>query len=346
MKTRNFALKSLTVLVLLLFISFYTKAQEKPKVQLISSGELISKGLKYVEAEEYQKAIDTYKKVSRNDTNYSWALLEMCATYTDMKKYDEAIECCKQGLKLFDKSHEVNFYIGMANNYDDIDSGATALKIYKEALELYPYNQSLIYNYGAALYKNKFYNEAEKVLIKSLTINPFHANSHLHLGYINILKGKFLQGVLCLNTVLLMRPGGELGNHYLTILENAFNGSLEKELRKNNPDVPSDGEVSSNFQDIEALIKSEFALNKKFKTKAKLSYIVTKQDQLIFDQLKPDKEQKDFYSRFYIPLFRNIADEGYVEEFTKSYSSYWRCLFRKYISFPYSYGCIFNWKKL
>ncbi len=314
MKKKNFLVKSIAIIVLLLLVSVYTHAQERPKVELISSGELILKGIKYYDKEDYDKAIDTYKKVSKNDTNYSWALYELGSAYTAQKNYDLAIESAKQGLKLFDKSNEVDFYIQLGNAYDYLDSTETALNYYKEALSIYPQNQSLIYNSGLALYQKKDYNEAEKTMIRSLTINPYHPNSHLYLGYINIIKGRFLQAVLCFNTALLMAPSEEKGSFYLSKLEQAYSGELEKKLKENA--MPPEGEVNSNYQDIETLIKSDFALNKKYKTEAKLGYIAVKQAQLIFDQLKPDKEQKDFYTRFYVPLFRFIADEGYIEPFS------------------------------
>ena len=298
----------------LLFFSINLYSQNKPKTEIINSGDLINKAIKLHDEGQYKQAEDLLLKISKNDTNYYWSLYELGLNYSVQEKYEKSIEIAKEGLNLSDNTDEVNYYILLANTYDDIDSTDKAISVYKEALEKYKFNQSLNYNYGVALYKKKFYAEAEKVLINSLIKNPFHSNSHFYLGCVNVAQGRLMPGVLCLSTALLMDANGDKGHRFLINLESAYNGELEKEIKTKDYPI-SETEYNSNFQEIETLIRSDFALNKKYKTKANLNYIVTKQSQLIFDQIKEINGAISFYTNFYVPLFKGIADNDYVEDF-------------------------------
>ena len=63
------------LITLCLLLPLMVTAQKK--LNYLSSPEIIKKGLEYHEKEQYSDAIEEYKKVSINDTNYATAQYEM-----------------------------------------------------------------------------------------------------------------------------------------------------------------------------------------------------------------------------------------------------------------------------
>ncbi|HMC83951.1 MAG TPA: hypothetical protein VKI61_00430, partial [Chitinophagaceae bacterium] len=81
---------------LAILFSVLVFAQEKNP--LINSGEIISEAVKLHDAGKYKEAIDQYKKINRNDTNYVWALYETALSYSADSQYNEAIHNCELAL--------------------------------------------------------------------------------------------------------------------------------------------------------------------------------------------------------------------------------------------------------
>jgi tetratricopeptide (TPR) repeat protein len=126
---------------------------------LVASGSLIEAGVKLYDEKKYEEALAKYGQVSRNDTNYAWALSEMALTYTALEKYDQAIAAAREGLRR-PSPVTLDLYLKLGNAYDGAKQAEKALATYDEGLARFPHSHELLHEKGVALVQMKRNAEA------------------------------------------------------------------------------------------------------------------------------------------------------------------------------------------
>ncbi len=308
--------KSIVFLMLVLGIIIKLTAQTPKNLKIINSGDLIKKGIDLYENKKYDEAIDVFKSIPQNDTNYAISLYEYGMALAGSEKYSEAVDLAFSMLKnSYLINNKAQLYCLLGNCLDDAKRSSEAIEIYNKAIKEFPYNYQLCYNLALVYYKSDQLDKAEELLFKSLKLNVFHQSSHNLLGYINLKRGKLVPAILAFNMCVIISPGSKRGKAALETMENMFNGELNEEMEKEKFSFP---EIYDNscFDEIETLIKSNFALNKKYKVNSKITNIIIKQDQLVFENLKQYDTPKGIYNEFYLPFFKSVMEENYFEEFS------------------------------
>lgn len=279
----------------------------------VNSGELIEKGIKLHDDGDYEGALEFYEQVPRNDTNYMLALYERSNTLFLLKKYDEAIEAAREGLKK-KSEYDHNFYVTLGNSLDENDEAEEALKVYEEAIKRFPNNHLIHFNRAVCFNKLERKQEAVDELKLCLRLNPLHAGTHLILGSIAASRGKLVESMLCLNTFLLLEPFSERAQKAVVLLNSLTDEKIEPEDDKK----IIFSEEGDDFSEIEVLLIGRVAMSKKYKVPVKLDLPIIKQNHLLFSQFKdhPDKYKNGFFTQFYTAFYVTLLKQGWFDEFS------------------------------
>src|SRR5690349_17340431 len=103
-----------------------------------NSGKVIKEGINLHDQQQYKKAIEIYRTIPRNDTNYAWALYEMALSYALDSNFLATLKTCDELLQQNDASHELNALVLKGSTLDDMEQSEQALSVYDSALLKYP----------------------------------------------------------------------------------------------------------------------------------------------------------------------------------------------------------------
>src|SRR5688572_18235664 len=149
------------LLILCLFTAtFSSKLAAQKDVELVNSAAVILEGNIYYAIGKYNKAASAFAKVSRNDTNYVLALLNLCYAYNEDNEDSLCLLNARKGIELESESR-VSFYNLAAISLREMKRYDESVQLLDEAIKLYPYAFGLQYNKGVAFYEAKKFKEAE-----------------------------------------------------------------------------------------------------------------------------------------------------------------------------------------
>ncbi len=301
-------MKRLTpVLALCCALSLTSQAQEKP---LINSGILIAEAIKLHDEGKYKDALNTYRQISRNDTNYVYALYEAALSLHADSQFVEAIRFCEEALReKSDREREPELFTQLAISLDNNGDKTRALRVFDSALAKYPDYVPAIYNKAVTHIRMEQEDLAIPLLQKALLINPYHATSHFRLALMAVRKGRPVDGFLGLATYLLMEPQGAYSNQAIKLMS-AIAGADEEVIE---PMQARTSTPPGNIAEVETIVVSKIALNKQYKPLLKLDDAISRQLQVICEKLVYDKDEKDFWMQYYVPLYTSMLAEKRFE---------------------------------
>jgi len=274
-------------------------------ISLINSGEVINEGKALYDSGKFKLAALKLLTVPKRDTNYVYMLSELALAYHADSLYDKAIEVCNEAL-LKPSSFKSHLLRTKAIATDKKGNFDESVKIFNDAISKYPFDYTLIFNLGITYYNHKDYSKAEQCFFKVLSINPFHASSHLNLGNLAIGRARRTHSILAMGAYLSLRNG----DNSRLVLMNRFLGN---ELKEDNALTT---ENINACEKLDQIIRSGIAMDKKFDSKIPVSAAVVKQFEIFFNQLsliQPSSE--DNYARFYLPIYKAIKEKGMEEQF-------------------------------
>ncbi|MDB5253323.1 MAG: phophatidylinositol-4-phosphate 5-kinase [Flaviaesturariibacter sp.] len=274
----------------------------------LNSGLVISQAIQLHDKEEYKKAIQLFRTIPRNDTNYVRALYEMSMSYNYDSNYNAALAACDEGLKRENSPYELDLMVSKASTLDDMGRGPEAVVFYDLALAKYPASQVLLLNKSIALMRQQKLAEAETILKQLVITNPYYASAHMKLASIAISQGRPVPAMFSLLTYLIISPGGR---HQSTAIK-----SLSA-ICKNDESISDAVEKRSvpeeTFGRAEQVILSKIALDKSYKQQASLDDPIIRQLQALMEVVKYDPSSTDFYMQYYVPLYKQVFEEGHFE---------------------------------
>ena len=106
--------------------------------------------------------------------------MEKIKKFFSVKKYDVVIEKTKKLLKK-DK-YQLTFYNYIGLSYKQLNKLDEAMKIFKQALKIFPHSESLLGNIGSVLRLSDKLSEAEEYFERSLKINPNNVSTLVNYG--------------------------------------------------------------------------------------------------------------------------------------------------------------------
>ncbi len=293
-------MKPLCLLITLSFFTFVSFAQD---FQLINSGELLKKAIALHDEGKYEEALEQYRQITRNDTNYLHALSEMATTYLAMEEYDSVISICQNGLK---EHSEVDymFFNLLGTAYDDTKQPEKSLEIYLKGVEEYPANSLLHFNLGITLLGLGRQDEAIEYLKKAIDLDIYHTSSHYYLGKTLADQGRFAPAFITLSMFVLLENNGQRSVEIIKMLQSISSGGMDQ------PEVsyPED----QIFSELDLILRSGIALNKEYKTEVKENDSYVKQLQVMCEKMPEEQITDNFWMINYSPYFRNLPESDYL----------------------------------
>jgi uncharacterized protein len=279
-----------------LLVLFFGQSQPDT-TQFFYPAEIIKQGSELSNKGEYEKAIDLYRKVSTSDTSYIQVQAELMNAYNNQKQYDKSIQIGKELIKE-QSAFRKNIYVNLGNALLESGQPEEAKSIYKEGLKHYPYSYLLLYNLGFAHYKLNNMVDAMSCFQRSAELNPFYGNNHILLGYLSMLQGHRSKAIMSYLTYMAINPDR---NSTLVFLEKLAAGGAREE-----GSMPS---ITGNeyFSYYDDLLRSNAALDPRFKTKVDFNASIIKQSELLFSKLVYDQGSNDFWMRLYVPLYKELV---------------------------------------
>lgn len=298
----------LSIAMLLCFCSnFFLFGQDTTNVY--NSRHLVDAGIKYHDNGEFTKAIEKYDKVNRNDSAWFDAQIEKTLSLLEDKKYDECINVAREALKYpFDRHPFI--YLHLAIALDETGKTEESITVLDEGISIFPGNYKLNYSKGIILQKKGDLEAAVKSYQTALLKNPFHANSHLKLGYLCANRGYYAQAVMSLAGYIMVSNNDSTKLQVLSYLDKYLS-------EKNTFDEPVvEGLYEKDFSNVDLIIGNQVALLKKYKLKSKLDFPVVRQIQALVENLKYNENSKGFWMQYYVPFYSRIVEEDQLDGFS------------------------------
>ncbi len=293
------------ILAGLLFFSNKLLAQTDT-LKGLSDKELIVKASKLHDEGEYEKAISIYDRIEKVSTSYPNACYEKAFSLYYLDRNEEAKAKCREAINL--GYIEANVYTLYSSILDDEKNYVESIPLIEKAFKIYPYNQNVLYNYALCLFNTNKIDEAEKILIRSICINPFHANSHKLLGIVNYKKGHLTEAFLAGFTSILMNPSTK----NLGYIENQISQNTTIVPERYNYDYPNE-KIEKRWDKMRYVLQAEFAFRDNFEYKFEPKYTVNKQLSMLLRTISYDTADTTFYNRCYARFYSELQLKGYEE---------------------------------
>jgi antitoxin component YwqK of YwqJK toxin-antitoxin module/Tfp pilus assembly protein PilF len=293
------------------FVFFYTPSFAQIE-EPINSGLIIKEARQFSNDEKYEEAYAHLEKIDRNDTNYVFALSEMAEVLLLARKYDSTITVCQKGLEANIASSNNAFYINMAValiRKKEYDKG---IKLLEETIKIYPNQYLLYHNLGVAYNSSGNPEKALEYFKKSVTLNPYYAQSHLSIALMATEEGKVSQAMMAYNMFLILETGTSRANNVLSKMHDIVTSKYKRE--PSNIDLSPNG--ADDFSEQDLIITNYAALDKSYKIPVKVSLSVIKQNHALLSKLDIAEEDKGFWNQTYVPFFVSLSKSGLFEGFT------------------------------
>jgi uncharacterized protein len=307
-------MKKIIVFIIIIVTAITVTAQNPKNIKIVNVDELFKKGDKYFDQEEYEKSVQQFRKIPEGDSLYDLAQYQLALAYYLQELYDKAAVTLER--IIINPSKSVNIssvynllsYVYMANNQFD-----KAINIIEEALILAPYNTRLLSALGKAYTETHQYEKAEVALKKAIFSAPKFQYAHNLLAALYLKEGKTIAAILAYNYSAAINPKTDDAITALKALNELFLGFSDVVENESESAyiTPKLLEEDLRFQKLEQLVNSGIGFTKKLKLKTKINHIVTKNNQLVFDNLPDPLNSKDILDYLYIPYFKSMMQMDY-----------------------------------
>ena len=267
---------------------------------------------------DFKGVIESFNKISKNDSTYTTVLAERVYYHLQLKEYDKVVALCDEGLDRNQDTNESSFYINKAVAYINTEQYEKALHVIEEGLLLYPKSQKLWFNKAYVNQELGMIQEAVTLYQETILLNPYYTRPHLMLGNLCFKQQKMAQALMCFNMYIMLEPDADNSNTTLNELNNI---AVAK-----NVNVPDDNvEISTDdsaFEEIDLILNQKVALSDSYDIGNEMNIGLMKQSHALFTQLLEFEGNGGFWSRKYVPFYQWVMSESHFNDYayTLAYS--------------------------
>lgn len=143
-------------------------------------------GLAYHAAGKFDEAIKAYRRAIEIRTDSSVAYNNLGMSYRSLGKLDTAIESYQTAIRL--DANNVVAYMNLGTAYDLSGNFDKAIETYRKALEIKPEFAEAHYNLGVTYQNSGKLEKALEAYQKTIGLQPDHKMAHYNLGRIHLLQ--------------------------------------------------------------------------------------------------------------------------------------------------------------
>lgn len=301
-----------SLILLICLLSLSVRAQQPAAAE--GSASIIDRGVKLHDEGKYKEAIQLYSTVSRNDSNYVWALYELgMSLEADSQHllakstYEKALQFCKYQ----EWEREADLLTNYGSLLDDMGQPELALTFYDRGIKKFPEHRLLKLNKATTLLKMDRFKESEELLKELLLMSPYAYSAHYLLGLAALNQGKIAESFISFYSYLMVTPTGRYQSKAINFLSMIANNKQELETVLDKKDEAENSELNT----LEQIILSKIALNENYKPLTKIDDVIIRQIQVVFEKLDYQESSENFWIQYYAPLYNKILKEGKFEPF-------------------------------
>lgn len=313
-------MKTLLLSIVFLFASSFILAQDSDEVQ-----NLINEGIKYHDAGNYKKAIESYKKALKIAPDSYLVNYELGMTYMYAGDFKHALEFTEKAIEVGED--QLGAYMNKGSILDYLNKMDESKKVFKEAEEKFGGNYLLYFNWGLVCFKEKQYAEASALFEKGVILNHAHASGHLYLGFTQANLNNKVKAMLPLYFFLTLEPDSKRSANAISVLRHLYNENVKKTGEKEISITLDSNSLESEFSTVEMILPLMVAASQDPANKDKTEMEkFAEHTGVVFSSLKDmldtrteeNKETNKFsmWWNFYIPFFNNMTEAGQVEAYS------------------------------
>ena len=277
---------------------------------------LVREGIKYHENGDYDKAIDTYKKALKIDSESSLVNYELALTYFKKGDYTKVIVCSDKVLNQ-KGNYMLQAYLTKGSALDLLGKTDESIEMFEKAITESDPHYLLYYNLALNYSKLHDYENAESNVIKAIEINSSHPTSHLLLANIHNNQGHAVQTLLAAHYFLLLEPNTQRAKSAFEMLEDNFGGNVSKDAEKPNTiNIMLSLNQNSEFSAAELMVSMLVASNSLEENKDKSEFTLFEENTTSFfkvlGELKATKSEGIWWN-LYAPFFYQMGKSELME---------------------------------
>jgi len=164
----------------------------------------LTAGARSLESRAFQKAIDIFVSILRDEPENGNAYLNLGKAYVQMGRMQEAVNALLKAAELLPGNVEA--YLLLSQAYAGTGSHDDALMTLRKAESLFPDEPYVPFKLGMLLGEMDRLNESAEAYSKAVTIKPEFAQAHNNLGALYVNCGLYLMGVKTLEKAVEFDP--------------------------------------------------------------------------------------------------------------------------------------------
>ena len=194
---------------------------------------LVEQGTQLLDAGNHIEAIKKLQEAVELDASSPAANYELGYVWYLEQDWNKAIKYSRRVVTL-GRDYQPEAYIVYGSALDQRGNTVGAAEIFKEAIQKFPKNYLLYYNYAYTSFNAGNTSLAADALYKALEINPMHGSSHLLLGYVMNSRKENLKTLLPLCFFLMENPSTSDSKNAVNLLEKVRNRIINKQAGNSN----------------------------------------------------------------------------------------------------------------
>ena len=177
-------------------------------------------GVAYHDREEYEKAIEAYRKAIDLDPRYFETFCNLGTVYHDVKEYEKAEEMYKREIAINPKYPKV--YNNLGALYNDTGEYEKAIDAYRKAIELRPDQMEMHFNLGLAYQHAGEYEKSIAAYKRAIRLKPDYPNAYNDLGVSYHKSGKLEKAIEAYEKALELDPDNAVIQNNLKMVRELF----------------------------------------------------------------------------------------------------------------------------
>jgi uncharacterized protein len=270
----------------------------------------MSEASSLVEKEKGDEALGKLATIHRSDSLYERSLMQRVQILLDQEAYSSVEKLCMEGMREGGQLSAAFMVIRVAVLLD-MDRDAEALAAADSAIAVLPGNFRSHHLKTMAYVGLKDTKKALEQAMWNARHFPYQRDAHMTLGTIAQGEGHTAQAALALMMAQLVRFEDATAEKLLTYYDGILGGTVAPESEGYDMSVTGD-----ELEDLDLLIRSKVAMDRKYKVKPDLDYPMCRQSHLLLKSIADKKGKLNgFYTAFYGPMAKAIIEQGRFEAF-------------------------------
>lgn len=184
----------------------------------------------YLQLDHTEEAVEECKEALKLDSEYEAAIFTLAQAYKKLKKFEEAIAGFNRGVQLDPRDPKP--HVNLGGIYIDIKDFDKAIVHLEQAIAIDSEHSSLAHNLlGAAFMEKKMLEPAEKELLKALEMRPRIPDAHYNIGLLYEEKGDMKRAIEEYKKEIEIHPNAYPAHFNLALLYGKM-GSLREQIRE------------------------------------------------------------------------------------------------------------------